>query len=63
MLMRAAVIRLSAAAPLMRVIAGFEQLGEEVGKSGLSAGAKADLRARLEEKTEQAHTRRTMLWT
>ena len=44
----------AAAAPLMRVIAGFEQLGEEVGKSGLSAGAKADLRARLEEKTEQA---------
>ncbi len=44
----------AAAVPLMRVIAGFEQLGEEVGKSGLSAGAKADLSARLEEKTEQA---------
>jgi len=44
----------AAAAPLMRVIADFEQLREEVDKSGLSTAAKADLSARLEEKTEQA---------
>ena len=44
----------AAAAPLMRVIGGFERLREEVGKSGLSKAAKADLSARLEEKTEQA---------
>ncbi len=44
----------AAVAPLTRVIAEFERINEEVGKSGLSAAAKVDLSARLEEKTEQA---------
>ncbi|MGB8985461.1 MAG: PIG-L family deacetylase, partial [Candidatus Sulfotelmatobacter sp.] len=44
------------AVPLTRVIAGFKQLREEVGKSSLSTAAKSDLEARLEEKTEQAQT-------
>ncbi|MGB7599088.1 MAG: PIG-L family deacetylase [Candidatus Sulfotelmatobacter sp.] len=44
----------AAVAPLTRVIAEFEHLTEDIGKSSLSAAAKADLSARLEEKTEQA---------
>ncbi|MGC2060361.1 MAG: PIG-L family deacetylase [Candidatus Sulfotelmatobacter sp.] len=43
-----------AAARLIKVIAELEQLDQKVGKSGLSMAAKADLSARLEEKTEQA---------
>ena len=36
---------------LIKVIAEFEQLDQKVGKSGLSMAAKADLSARLEEKS------------
>jgi LmbE family N-acetylglucosaminyl deacetylase len=43
-----------AAGPLMGVVAGLERAQSEVGKSSLSAGAKSDLLARLEEKSEQA---------
>ena len=46
----------AAAAPLMGVVAGLERIRAEVGKSAVSVGAKSDLLARLEEKSEQAET-------
>ncbi|MFZ1168478.1 MAG: PIG-L family deacetylase, partial [Candidatus Sulfotelmatobacter sp.] len=46
----------AAAAPLMGIVGGFESIRAEVGKSTLSAAAKANLLARLEEKSEQAET-------
>ena len=46
----------AAAAPLMGVVAGLERIRAEVGKSLVSVGAKSDLLARLEEKSEQAET-------
>ena len=46
----------AAAAPLMRVVAGFEKATSEVNKASLSAVAKSDLLMRLEEKHEQAET-------
>ncbi len=46
----------AATAPLAEVVSGLEQARAEVGKSGLSITAKADLLARLEEKSEQAET-------
>jgi LmbE family N-acetylglucosaminyl deacetylase len=45
-----------AAPPLMVVVAGLERVRTEVSKSSLSAGAKSDLLARLEEKSKQAET-------
>ena len=46
----------AAAAPLMGIVGGLERIRVEVGKSALSAAAKSDLLARLEEKSEQAET-------
>ncbi len=46
----------AASAPLMAVVAGLEKVYAEVDKSALSAGAKSDLLARLQEKREQAET-------
>ncbi|MFZ0277350.1 MAG: PIG-L family deacetylase [Candidatus Sulfotelmatobacter sp.] len=46
----------AAAAPLMGIVDGLERIRAEVGKSAVSAGAKSDLLARLEEKSEQAET-------
>jgi LmbE family N-acetylglucosaminyl deacetylase len=46
----------AAAAPLMGVVAEFEETAAEVEKASLSAGAKSDLLMRLEEKREQAET-------
>jgi len=42
--------------PLMGVLAGLERARAEVDKSSLSAGAKSELLARLEEKSEQGGT-------
>ncbi len=49
-------IRLQPQRLLMGVVGGLEQIRSEVGKSALSVGAKSDLLARLEEKSEQAET-------
>lgn len=46
----------AAAAPLMGIVGGLERIRAEVGKSAVSIGAKSDLLARLEEKSEQAQT-------
>jgi LmbE family N-acetylglucosaminyl deacetylase len=46
----------AAATALMGVVIGLEQIRVEVSKSSLSAAAKSDLLARLEEKHEQAET-------
>jgi LmbE family N-acetylglucosaminyl deacetylase len=46
----------AAATPLMEVVAGLERAYAEVSKSTLSANAKSDLLARLQEKREQAET-------
>ncbi len=46
----------AAAAPLMGVVVGLERIRAEVCKSAVSLGAKSNLLARLEEKSEQAET-------
>ena len=46
----------AAAAPLMRVVMGFEKAIVEVSQARVSANAKSDLLMRLEEKREQAET-------
>ncbi|MGA9542635.1 MAG: PIG-L family deacetylase [Candidatus Sulfotelmatobacter sp.] len=46
----------AAAAPLMGVVVGLDRIRAEVSKSAVNVGAKSDLLARLEEKSEQAET-------